>query len=204
MLPIFFNKKNEMIVNNFNEIKELLIKEDPYDFWFGQIIKRKKDNPLMDRSERIIKSYNFSNHDKLLDRMDEIMSICEYNNARFYLNPNIRNIKLCNIRLIQSLMQSIADESYSSIYSKVDSVLGKTITPGRPKWWIVDIDEKNPDLLNDLKDAIDISNNKTSFVLETINGYHIICEPFNRKVIVYSEIKVNSPTLIYFNKNENN
>ena len=97
-----------MIVNNFNEIKELLIKEDPYDFWFGQIIKRKKDNPLMDRSERIIKSYNFSNHDKLLDRMDEIMSICEYNNARFYLNPNIRNIKLCNIRLIQSLMQSIA------------------------------------------------------------------------------------------------
>ncbi len=63
---------------------------------------------------------------------------------------------------------------------------------------------KNPDLLNDLKDAIDISNNKTSFVLETINGYHIICEPFNRKEIVYSEIKVNSPILIYFNKNENN
>jgi len=35
-----------MIVNNFNEIKELLIKEDPNDFWFGQIIKRKKDNPF--------------------------------------------------------------------------------------------------------------------------------------------------------------
>lgn len=189
-----------MIVNNFNEIKELLITEDPNDFWFGQIIKRKKDNPLMDRSERIIKSYNFSSHDKLLDRMDEIMSICEYNNARFYLNPNIRNIKLCNIRLIQSLMQSIADESYSSIYSKVDSVLGKTTTPGRTKWWIVDIDEKNPDLLNNLKDAIDFSNNKTSFVLETLNGYHIICEPFNRKEIVYNDVKINSPTLIYFNK----
>ena len=188
-----------MIVNNFNEIKELLIKEDPNDFWFGQIIKRKKDNSLIDRSERIIKSYNFSSHDKLLDRMDEIMSICEYNNARFYLNPNIRNIKLCNIRLIQSLMQGIADESYSSIYSKVDSVLGKTTTPGRTKWWVVDIDEKNPDLLNNLKDAIDISNNKTSFILETLNGYHIICEPFNRKEIVYNDVKINSPTLIYFN-----
>ena len=190
-----------MIVNNFNEIKVLLIKEDPNDFWFGQIIKRKKDNPLMDRSERIIKSYNFSSHDKLLDRMDEIMSICEYNNARFYLNPNIRNIKLCNIRLIQSLMQSIADESYSSIYSKVDSIFGSTMSPGRTKYWIADIDEDDTALVNELKDAIDDNNGKKSLVLKTLNGYHIICEPFNRKVIVYSEIKVNSPTLIYF-KNE--
>lgn len=187
-----------MIVNNFNEIKELLIVEDEYDFWFGQIIKRKKDNPSMERCERIIKSYNFSNYNHLLDRMDEIMSICEYNNARFYLNPNVRNIKLCNIRLIQSLMQSIADESYSSIYSKVDSVLGKTTTPGRKKWWIADIDEKDTDLLNKLKDAIDDCNGKKSFVVETLNGYHIICEPFNRQQIVYKEIKINSPTLIYF------
>ena len=189
-----------MIVNNFNEIKDLLIVEDEYDFWFGQIIKRKKDNPSMERSERIIKSYNFSNYNHLLDRMDEIMSICEYNNARFYLNPNVRNIKLCNIRLIQSLMQSIADESYSSIYSKVDSVLGKTTTPGRKKWWIVDIDEKDTNLLNELKDAIDDCNIKKSFVVETLNGYHIICEPFNRKEIVYNDVKINSPTLIYFNK----
>lgn len=193
-----------MTVNNFQYIEKFLQPTNENDFWFAQIIKRKKDNPDMNRSERIIKSYNIKDYEHLIHFKEEIQSLCDYHNARFYLNPNIRNIKLCNIRLIQSLMQSIADESYSSIYSKVDSVLGKTITPGRPKWWIVDIDEKNPDLLNDLKDAIDISNNKTSFVLETINGYHIICEPFNRKVIVYSEIKVNSPTLIYFNKNENN
>jgi len=96
-------------------------------------------------------------------------------------------------------MESIADESYTSIYKKVDSVLGKTMTPGSSKYWIADIDEDDPEMVNDLKDAIDDNNGKESIVLKTLNGYHIICEPFNRHKIVYNEIKINSPTLIYFN-----
>lgn len=189
-----------MIVNNFNNIKKFLQPTNINDFWFGQIIKRKKDNPDMSRSERIIKGYNIKDYDHLIYFKEEIQSLCDYNDARFYLNLNVRDLKLCHIRLIQSLMTNIAQDSYSSIYSKVDSVFGSTMTPGRTKYWIADIDEKDYDLVNELKDAIDNCNDKESTILETLNGFHIICEPFNRKEIVFKEIKTNSPTLIYFNK----
>ena len=193
-----------MTVNNFQYIEKFLQPTNENDFWFAQIIKRKKDNPDMNRSERIIKSYNIKDYEHLIYFQEEIQSLCDYNNARFYLNLNVRDLKLCHIRLIQALMTNIAQDTYSAIYSKVDSVLGSTMTPGRTKYWIADIDEKDYDLVNELKDAIDNCNGKESTVFETLNGFHIICEPFNRKEIVFKEIKINSPTLIYFNKNENN
>ena len=190
-----------MTVNNFQYIEKFLQPTNENDFWFAQIIKRKKDNPDMNRSERIIKSYNIKDYEHLIHFKEEIQSLCDYHNARFYLNLNVRDLKLCHIRLIQALMTNIAQDTYSSIYSKVDSIFGSTMSPGRTKYWIADIDEDDTALVNELKDAIDDNNGKKSLVLKTLNGYHIICEPFNRKVIVYSEIKVNSPTLIYF-KNE--
>ena len=152
----------------------------------------------MNRSERIIKSYNIKDYEHLIHFKEEIQSLCDYHNARFYLNLNVRDLKLCHIRLIQALMNNIAQDTYSSIYSKVDSIFGSTMSPGRTKYWIADIDEDDIALVNDLKDAIDDNNGKKSLVLKTLNGYHIVCEPFNRKEITYSEIKTNSPTLIYF------
>lgn len=187
-----------MTVNNFQYIEKFLQPTNENDFWFAQIIKRKKDNPDMNRSERIIKSYNIKDYEHLIHFKEEIQSLCDYHNARFYLNLNIRDLKLCHIRLIQALMNNIAQDTYSSIYSKVDSIFGSTMSPGRTKYWIADIDEDDIALVNDLKDAIDDNNGKKSLVLKTLNGYHIICEPFNRKEITYGEIKTNSPTLIYF------
>ena len=189
-----------MTVNNFQYIEKFLQPTNENDFWFAQIIKRKKDNPDMNRSERIIKSYNIKDYEHLIHFKEEIQSLCDYHNARFYLNLNVRDLKLCHIRLIQALMNNIAQDTYSSIYSKVDSIFGSTTSPGRTKYWIADIDEKDYDMVNELKDAIDNCNNKESTILETLNGFHIICEPFNRKEIVFKEIKINSPTLIYFNK----
>ena len=193
-----------MTVNNFQYIEKFLQPTNENDFWFAQIIKRKKDNPDMNRSERIIKSYNIKDYKHLIHFKEEIQLLCNYHNARFYLNLNVRDLKLCHIRLIQALMNNIAQDTYSSIYSKVDSIFGSTTSPGRTKYWIADINEDDIALVNDLKDAIDDDNGKKSLVLKTLNGYHIICEPFNREEIVFKEIKINSPTLIYFNKNENN
>ena len=193
-----------MTVNNFQYIEKFLQPTNENDFWFAQIIKRKKDNPDMNRSERIIKSYNIKDYKHLIHFKEEIQLLCNYHNARFYLNLNVRDLKLCHIRLIQALMNNIAQDTYSSIYSKVDSIFGSTTSPGRTKYWIADINEDDIALVNDLKDAIDDNNGKKSLVLKTLNGYHIICEPFNREEIVFKEIKINSPTLIYFNKNENN
>ena len=187
-----------MTVNNFQYIEKFLQPTNENDFWFAQIIKRKKDNPDMNRSERIIKSYNIKDYEHLIHFKEEIQSLCDYHNARFYLNLNVRDLKLCHIRLIQALMNNIAQDTYSSIYSKVDSIFGSTMSPGRTKYWIADIDEDDIALVNDLKDAIDDNNGKKSLVLKTLNGYHIVCEPFNRKEITYGEIKTNSPTLIYF------
>ena len=187
-----------MTVNNFKYIEKFLQPTNENDFWFAQIIKRKKDNPDMNRSERIIKSYNIKDYEHLIHFKEEIQSLCDYHNARFYLNLNVRDLKLSHIRLIQALMNNIAEDIYSSIYSKVDSIFGSTTSPGRTKYWIADIDEDDIALVNDLKDAIDDNNGKKSLVLKTLNGYHIVCEPFNRKEITYGEIKTNSPTLIYF------
>ena len=90
----------QIVVDNFDKIEQLLDISSPDDFFFVQIIKRKKDNPTSDT--RIgnyhaggwyLDSFRVSSSDELKALKPKIVQICNANNARAYMTINKRSHK---------------------------------------------------------------------------------------------------------------
>ena len=71
-----------MTLDNFEKIKPLLKFEQPGNFYFIQIFKRRKDNSSMQMDMQVIRDYYvYSEND--LDRLrDQIITECRCHNAR--------------------------------------------------------------------------------------------------------------------------
>lgn len=188
------------MINNFTAIREFLSYADSDYFYFGQIVKRKKDNPELERNAKIIKSYYIYSNEYLVDKMDEIITLCDLFNARFYLNPNIRSLKACTLEMISALLENVKSEQYTSLQKKLDSVCGYMKTPHVQKYWILDIDSKLKNIEQILKNLL--IPQEPLLILPTIQGCHVLVNPFDISKIQlpsYIEVKKNSPTLIYYN-----
>lgn len=85
-------------IDNFDRIVKLMDFKSPDDFYFVQITKRFKDNPNDDRrvgnyhgGAWYLKGYRIHNANELLSLKDEIIDICDKNNARAYITVNTRS-----------------------------------------------------------------------------------------------------------------
>lgn len=201
-----------MIVDNFDLMQNILNPESKDDFWFGQIIARRKDIENLPRADKWIKSYYIRDFDHLKSNESEIKNLCNVFKARFYLNPNVRSFERVNLNLIKALVENIQYKQFDSFTSKIDSACGYTKTPGRDKVWIIDVDEAEF-TENDLIKCInkcEPDGEKHIITIPTVHGYHLLCRPFNQLKfnntktdyninLLSDDIKTNSPTLIYFN-----
>lgn len=199
-----------MEIDNFNLVESLLCPESDNDFWFGQVIARRKDIPNLPRSDKWIKSYYLKNYDHLKSKEEEIKSFCNMFHARFYLSLNVKNFERVNLALIKALIENLESKQYNACINKLDSVCGYTKTPNRQKYWIVDLDGNE---VSEASKFIDLANScnpkgvKYVCTIPTLNGSHLIFKPFNlqefKKINTTSinsdDIKKNSPTLIYYN-----
>ena len=76
--------KLQNIVNNFEEIGDFLEWNNPNEFYFLQIIQRKKDGNVTDTGNngyRTIKTYYIYSKEQLEKKKDKIIELCESNNA---------------------------------------------------------------------------------------------------------------------------
>lgn len=92
--------EEKILVDNFQKIGDMLYFTSDDDFYFVQIIKRLKDNADGDRSIGdyysrcwYLKSYRIHSLNELFSLKDEIISICNENNARAYITLNSRSEK---------------------------------------------------------------------------------------------------------------
>ena len=190
-------------INNFDIIRGFLRYSNPDYFYFGQIIQRRKENPDIERNARIIKSYYIYSDEYLVDKMGEIIKLCDLFNARFYLNPNVRSLRTCTLEAISALLENVKSEQYTPLQKKIDSVCGSTKAPHALKYWILDIDDKSvkiDKLLEDIE-KVQIKDFHFSLTLPTINGFHVIVKPFDVSRIELPDnvsIQKNNPTLIYY------
>lgn len=197
-----------MILNNFNLLENIICPNSEDDFWFGQIIARRKDIPDLNRADKLIKSYYIKDFKHLKSKEDEIIKLCNLFHARFYLNPNKRSFKKVSLFLLKVISETVISEQYNCIPNKLDSVCGGI--KSSEKIWIIDIDDKNYEIysLSLLLSLLKPVGDKHILTIPTLNGYHLLVKPFNIKELepymdqykIYAEdIKKNSPTLIYFN-----
>ena len=94
-------------MNNFQKIKPVLKFENENDFYFIQILKRRKDNPEMDRDVKVIKSFYIFSQEELDKCSTVIIHLCEFENARAYIRLNRRNLQSVGIELLKERVRSI-------------------------------------------------------------------------------------------------
>lgn len=196
------------MVDNFDAIRTMLDFSND-NFYFIQIIKRRKENPDMLRGERHVRSYYVSNMDYFNNIKDEIKSLCIMYNARAYIYVTPRSKKKVAMSTLKMVVDSITNESYDSLNKLYDSAAGST--PLAPKYWLVDLDTKNNELIDDALHCISQCDSGYSNIIvkivPTINGVHIITRAFNLqqfkdkfKEYDTTDIHKDANTLLFYQK----
>ena len=199
--------REEGIVDVLFEVSGLLRFESEDDFYFLQILQRKKENELLGSNSRVIKNYYIGSVEYLEDKYDEIKSLCQEFNARAMLRLNKRSYSKVSFKVLQNIANCMSNGDYRNIKSQYDRACGQTHND-TDKTWIVDIDGDISD--NEVLDMFTIINNsrpegpKVITVLPTKDGKHIITRPFEMKQFkeVYPDIDIHkdNPINLYIPK----
>lgn len=192
------------IVDNLNIILKLLVFESSDDFYYLQIIQRKKENNLLKSNSRVIKSYYITSKDQLKDLYDEIITMCEMFNARAMIRLNRRSFVKSAFRTLANIGTMIANGQHESVRKSFDRICGKYNNEYYKKW-ILDIDgEFSKDWIIKLEEYIDSQKpvgDKVIDIVPSRNGFHIITVPFNCKNFnqEFPEVDLHkdSPTNLY-------
>ena len=195
------------IIDNFELLSEFLPEEKIEDeFYHVQILKRKKENPDIKSNSILINSYFVKNQKQLNYLKEEIVFLCKHNNARAYINLNVRDKKQLVIPMMNKLISHLENQDFSTVHRIFDSVCG-SYTKTKNKLWVVDLDDISKEYIESsvIPYIESLSSDDTSIcktIVPTINGYHIITNPFNSskflKIFPNIDIQKNNPTLLYY------
>ncbi len=113
------------MINNFRQITELLKFDSEDDFYHLQILKRKKENPELGSNSYVIRTYCIRSKEHLVEKMDEIINLCIYNNARAYINLNRRSFERAAFHTLKKISDIIMNKDYKSVRNAFESVCGE-------------------------------------------------------------------------------
>lgn len=193
------------MINNLSKIRQLLRFNKRNDFYFIQVLKRKKDNPGMTGDSQCIKNFYAYSVAELDSMMPEIIELCCLHRARAYIRLNVRNSEHVALCMLKDLADSIASGSTQHLHRAWSSACGKTNSDEKPLW-IVDIDNLREGDIEEVEAIIDeiwrFRNQDGEFVqyIPTRNGLHIIVTPFDRKLFsekLKHDVHTDNPTLLY-------
>lgn len=189
------------MVDNFEQVKKLLNYNSEDDFYFLQIMRRKKENPTLTSNTKIIDELFIDSNEYLDTKKEYIIQMCNMFNARATIRLNRRSYKTCSLQSLSNLAQQIANGQSPNVSRLYSSVVGKY--HNEPiKRWIIDIDQKEIDstMLPTLERIKPIGN-KLIDIIPSKNGYHIITSPFDvsefSKIFPNIDIHKDNPTNLY-------
>lgn len=197
-------------VDNFEAFKKMMRFDNDEEFYFLQILTRKKDGHTEsgingNNSNRLVKFYCIHSIEELDKKKNEIIALCKTFNARAYIHPTRRNDNDIADEVLKLTTDTYLDRTrrhkMKAIYSRACGIKDAK----EDRMWVVDIDtkdtaevEKYKSIINDCRPLGD----KIVNVLPTKNGYHIICRPFDLKSFKLNggsdiDVHKNNPTLLY-------
>src|SRR5690606_10096384 len=97
------------MLNNIEKILPLLEFKSEDDFYYLQILQRKKENSHLGSNSRVIKNYYITSIDYLLERKDEIIALCDIFNARASLRLNKRSFKKVAFKTMQNIANTMSN-----------------------------------------------------------------------------------------------
>ena len=205
-----------MTINNYDLITPMLDFQSEDDYYMLQVIKRRKENPDMEVGERVLRTVYVTSLEKLNKLWNDLTTLAEQNNARVYINMNVKSMKKTSMLAMKELAGRVMDDNFKGAYHIFDSAAGQC-GASRDKKWIVDLDYDPKTFKMHYSDYIDAAKrtinlcqpegNKVLETIPTLNGVHLITNPFNinefgekleERGLHCPDIHKNNPTLLYF------
>jgi|SRR5690625_2841652 len=197
-------------VDNFDRIEDLLNFRTDDDFYFLQIIQRKKDRKKgkvngTNNNSRLIKSYQVRSKEYYRFIEPEVKELCNVFHARAGIDLNRRSYEAIALRTLQKVTDQIINKDFNKVHKAYDSVCGNHSHEDKAsKRWILDVDDigraSNDIVLFAERECRPIGA-KYVATIPSKNGYHIIMTPFDLKKFseYYPDIEVhkNNPTNLY-------
>lgn len=189
------------MINNIHAITPLLKFDSSDDFYFLQIIKRKKENPEIGSNSIVVKTYYIRSQEQLENMMPEIVAICDFHNARACINLNVRSFEKVAFHTMKKISDIIMNKDYKSVMAAYDYVCGE-YGAGKNKSWVIDIDTHDEDFVEEVERNINAcppEGFKIITQLPTKNGYHLISLPFDLRGFKFPKIDIhkNNPSILY-------
>jgi hypothetical protein len=193
------------MINNLEKIKPLLKFKNPGDFYFLQILKRRKDNPGMKGDARCIKNFYLYSVEELDQAWSDIVDFCSRHRARAYIRLNVRNSEKIALMSLKKIVDHIASGNTRAVDHVYESVCGEHNSETQKKW-IIDMDNIGEGDIEEVEETVksiwdNHSDNGEFFAyLPTRNGIHIIVSPFNRFRFAEKlkhDVQMDNPTVLY-------
>lgn len=191
-----------MIIDNIDKILPFLIFDNEDDFYYLQILQRKKENKELGSNSRVIKNYYINNKEYLLNKYDEIKELCTLFNARASLRLNRRSYEKVAFKTLENIANTMQNREYNHLAKSYDRACG-LLNNEKVKRWILDIDDRDKNIieLTGFIGEIEPKGNKILEILDSKNGFHIITRPFNletfKKKYLDIEVHKDNPTNLY-------
>ena len=206
------------MVDNFKLIRDYLKFESEDDFYFLQILQRKKDGPGLNgvkvtgtnNKSRAIKTYCISSVEYLDKIEGEVKHLCDYFNARAMIILSRRSYKQTALLEMVQVSNMIMSGQYMNVKSAYYSSCAKS--KSLDKYFLIDIDEEDLAHKEFIKNYIqnEARNDEVNYgerillELPTKHGYHLITTPFDVRGLlkVYPKEKQefvhkDGPTILY-------
>jgi hypothetical protein len=196
-------KQLNIMIDNIELIKKLLVFDSEDDFYHLQIIKRKKEHPELGSNSTTVKTYYIRSLDYLDLKYEEIKTLCNHHNARGCINLNRRSFEKIAFHTLRKVTDQIMNKDFKSVTKAYESCCG-TYSNEPNKKWIIDIDDKNFNCVPiiDFINSIQPIGDKYKATILTKNGYHLIVSPFDlsqcsRSPLDSLDIHKDNPTILY-------
>lgn len=176
------------MVNNFEIIKPLLKWNSNDDYYFLQVIQRKKDAAPgikvngTNNNSRLIKAYYIKSIDHLEFVEPEIIELCKVFNARAGINLNKRSFEKTALQNLKLVTDNLINKNFDKIYKTYSSAAGK-YSHDKNKKWIIDVDKEEliwtEQIINAAFECEPVGS-KLIRKIPSKSGVHLITKPFNR------------------------
>lgn len=196
------------MVDNFDAIRSMLEFRSKDDFYFLQILQRKKDHGKSkvngaNNNSRLIKAYYVSSLEYFDYIKPEVIEICNIFNARAGFNLNRRSYEKMALQMLRKVTDQILNKEYTKAYKAYSSVVG-AYSNETDKIWILDVDDvgrPQNELILFAENECMPEGRKFIKVLPSKSGYHILMRPFDLKKFRdhFPDVEVhkNNPTNLY-------
>lgn len=191
-------------IDNLNTLLPLLTWENKDNFYFIQVIKRRKDNPGLRRDMKRIAEYFIYSEGELLGTYSQIKAEADLNNARVYMHLRPRNASKVALKTLLMIGEYITSGNPQATKKAYTSACGKTPVDS-VKIFVIDADVDTDKAMN-IKEWLSFTGTVVLSIVPTVTGYHFITKPFRLDTFCKAFPGVNvhkdSPTLLYAPSND--